>query len=151
MNNLVPISKLIYDHDGGYFNIIGTRKWYLEAYDEHNTLICKLNQDNNDNNNYITYVKFIKLLRNNGYKLRDSDIIEITENTMQKNFLLEYFLKYAQKTHIYEIGEINNYSKSFLLKEIDPLLCLVFLKSSAILFIKQIDSATFLSICFALF
>ena len=40
---------------------------------------------------------------------------------------------------------------SFLLKEIDPLLCLVFLKSSAILFIKQIDSATFLSICFALF
>lgn len=114
MNNLVPISKLIYDHDGGYFNIIGTRKWYLEAYDEHNTLICKLNQDNNDNNNYITYVKFIKLLRNNGYKLRDSDIIEITENTMQKNFLLEYFLKYAQKSHIYEIGEINNYSKSFI-------------------------------------
>tara|TARA_B100001173_G_C15988281_1_gene547748 strand:- start:861 stop:1301 length:441 start_codon:yes stop_codon:yes gene_type:complete len=114
MNNLIPISKLIYEHDGGYFNIIGTRKWYLEAYDNQNKLICKLNQDNNDNHNYITYVKFIKLLRNSGYKLRESDIIEITENTMKKNFLLEYFLKYVQKSHIYEIGEINNYSKSYI-------------------------------------
>jgi len=114
MNNLMPINKLIYEHDGGYFNIIGTRKWYLKAYDDENNLICTINQSNNDKNNYITYVKFIKLLRNNGYKLSESDIIEITENTLQKNFLLESFLKYVQKSHIYEIGEINNYSKSFI-------------------------------------
>lgn len=110
----MPINKLIYEHDGGYFNIIGTRKWYLKAYDDENNLICTINQSNNDKNNYITYVKFIKLLRNNGYKLSESDIIEITENTLQKNFLLESFLKYVQKSHIYEIGEINNYSKSFI-------------------------------------
>ena len=113
MSDLIPISKLIYDHDGGYFNIIGTRKWFLKAFDKNDNLICSINQshDDKDTHKYITYVKFIKLLRNNGYKLRDSDIIEITENTQNKNFLLEYFLKYVKKSHIYEIGMINNYSE----------------------------------------
>ena len=111
MSNLIPISKLIYDHDGGYFNIIGTRKWYLKAYDKNNELICHIDQLSSENN-YITYVKFIKLLRNNGYKLRDSDIIEITDNTKNKNFLLESFLKYVKKSHVYEIGKINNYSQN---------------------------------------
>ena len=113
MSDLIPISKLIYEHDGGYFNIIGTRKWFLKAFDKNDNLICSINQsyDSKDTHNYITYVKFIKLLRNNGYKLRDSDIIEITENTQNKNFLLKYFLKYVKKSHIYEIGKINNYSQ----------------------------------------
>jgi len=111
MSELISINKLLYEHDGGYFNIIGTRKWYLKAFDENNNLICSINQSNDDKNNYITYVKFIKLLRYNGYKLRNSDIIEITENTKNKNFLLEYFLKYVKKSHIYEIGQINNYSQ----------------------------------------
>lgn len=111
MSSLIPISKLIYDHDGGYFNIIGTRKWYLKAYDKNNKLICHIDQLSSENN-YITYVKFIKLLRNNGYRLRDSDIIEITDNTKNKNFLLESFLKYVKKSHVYEIGKINNYSQN---------------------------------------
>ena len=113
MSDLIPISKLIYEHDGGYLNIIGTRKWFLKAFDKNYNLICSINQSNDgkDTHNYITYVKFIKLLRNNGYKLRDSDIIEITENTQNKNFLLKYFLQYVKKSHIYEIGIINNYSK----------------------------------------
>lgn len=111
MNSLIPISKLIYEHDGGYFNIIGTRKWHLKAYNENNNIICHLDQSSNENN-YITYVKFIKLLRNTGYKLRDSDIIEITDNTENKKFLLESFLKYVTKSHIYDIGKINNYSQN---------------------------------------
>ena len=112
MNNLKTISKLIYDHDGGYFNIIGTRKWHFKAFDENDNLVSILNQTNEDTNNYITYVKFIKLLRHEGFKLRDSDIIEITDNTIKKNFLLESYLKYIKKSHIYEIGKINNYTKS---------------------------------------
>ena len=111
MSSLIPISKLIYDHDGGYFNIIGTRKWNFKAYDKNNNLICFLKQSSGDNN-YITYVKFIKLLRNNGYKLRDIDIVEITDNTKNKNFILTSFLKYVTKSHIYEIGKINNYSEN---------------------------------------
>ena len=110
MDKLIPISLLIYDHDGGYFNIIGTRKWYFKAYDKNHNLICSIKQ-NNDSNNYITYVMFIKKLKTAGYKLRESDIIEITDNTANKNFLVPQFIRLIKISQVYEVASIAGFSK----------------------------------------
>tara|TARA_Y100000816_G_scaffold284119_1_gene261845 strand:- start:4164 stop:4601 length:438 start_codon:yes stop_codon:yes gene_type:complete len=110
MDNLIPISLLVYDHDGGYFNIIGTRKWYFKAYDKNHNLICSITQTT-DKNNYITYVMFIKELKTLGYKLRDSDIIEITDNTTNKNFLVPQFIRLIKISQVYEVASIAGFTK----------------------------------------
>lgn len=111
MDELIPISLLIYDHDGGYFNIIGTRKWFFKAYDKNHNLICSIIQEDNDKINYITYVKFIKELKTVGYKLRDSDIIEITDNTTNKNFLVPQFIRLIKISQVYEVASIAGFSE----------------------------------------
>lgn len=112
MDKLNFISKLIYDHDGGYFNIIGTKKWYFKAYDSQNNLICELKTSENNKNNYLTYVTFIQKLKKKNYRLRESDIIEITDNTTSKNFLMPQFLKLATIHNVYEIASISGYTKN---------------------------------------
>lgn len=110
MNKLKTISNLEYNHDGGYFGLIGTKNWFFKAYDEHNKLICSLDTTENEKHNYLTYVKFIQKLKNNGYKLDKNNIIEITDNTNNKNFLMKYYLKFAKKSDLYEIAALSGYS-----------------------------------------
>ena len=112
MDKLNFISKLIYDHDGGYFNIIGTKKWYFKAYDSQNNLICELKTNENTKNNYLTYVTFIQKLKKKMYRLRNSDIIEITDNTTNKNFIIPHFVKFVTINDIYEISSISGYTKN---------------------------------------
>ena len=110
MDKLIPISLLVYDHDGGYFNIIGTRKWYFKAYDKNHNLVCSIKQTT-DKNNYATYVMFIKKLKTVGYKLRESDIIEITDNTSNKNFLVPQFIRLIKISQVYEVASIAGFSQ----------------------------------------
>ena len=96
------------------FNIIGTKKWYFKAYDSQNNLICELKTSENNKNNYLTYVTFIQKLKKKNYRLRKSDIIEITDNTTSKNFLMPQFLKLATIYNVYEIASISGYTKNDL-------------------------------------
>jgi hypothetical protein len=107
--------KIVFDvkkfHDGGFLglNIIGGRTWTLQAFDSSYNLICEVSQK--ESNNFIKYVKFIKKVSECDYELTREQINKIRTD----GFFDERFISFITKDHIFEVADIQGYSKEFVL------------------------------------
>jgi hypothetical protein len=99
-------------HDGGikilFVEVPFTRVWTLEAFDEHNNLICSVCEK--ESNNYIKYVKFIRKVREYGYELTRQQADEIRSEP----FFVSSIISLITIDHINEVTEICGYSKDFI-------------------------------------
>lgn len=108
--NVYYIKKI---HDGGIkvlgIEIMFTRIWTLQAFDNSNNILCEVTQK--ESNNFIKYVKFIKKVSDLEYKLSREQINQIRSN----GFFDERFISQISKEHVFEVAAIQGYSNQFVL------------------------------------
>ena len=99
------LKRIEMEHNG---KIIGFRTWCIEAYDDNDQLILRL--DKKESINYIKYVKFLIKLRSLGWDLT----LEQRKKFKSEPFINPKYIKFVREKHLIKIANLCGYDKKFV-------------------------------------